>query len=653
MATPEVPETLPDQPPPLTRKERLAAKFENWPLIRLMIFSPAFLIVVLLFLAAGAALALAVPKIWRTTPPGFTPEVKVSLLDFWQVRSLRSAAQAAEQRGEFKAAFDGWRASWANNFADQTSMRGVLAVIPKLDNTDDAIGAALQAGYWLLRVGATNTADLELITRAWINTRNTTLAERAARLLDFQKNNMPESLERLYLMALFQSGRTIEFGNRIQANAAILAEVDRLRSAASGGDAARLDFKSSEPKFEYYCLAYLIGWGTDADRGFARQRLREARQNRLTEQLAFDLEFITMFHLRDTEACGALLRELQDVGLDGIRHHVGYWTLLVYDGRRPEAERLAQSSNLNPRNGFEAFRLAQAYVGLGMSDRATDLISRFGDNTGWAAELLVLEAELLRRAENWDGLRSLALRIRMMPRATDFLGGYSSYLEGLALWRSGDQQAAKDAFERLIETGIGDPSIAFQVAEGLTALGGVQWAQPLLLAHREALGGSPEYLRLLVKVGSYLREGTDILVAAKDFYDKRPNDPIAINNYAAALMIFRQEPTEALNLTRRLVAMAPFSAAALANYASALAICGRYDDAETVLKDLNIRAFSAPELAQYYLSYFEVMLMTDRFEEARRYLRLLDRTQLYPAQVEWLDQAVKRLEAAAPTADKG
>ncbi len=655
MANPEAPENLPDQPPPLTRKERLAAKFENWPLIRLMIFSPLFLATVLLFLLGGATLALAVPKIWRTTPEGFTPEVKVSLLDFWQVRSLRRAAQAAEERGEMRAAFDGWRASWANNFADETSMRGVLAIIPKLDNTDDAIGAALQAGYWLLRIGGTNTADLELITRAWINTRSTTLSDRAAGLLDSQKNEMPESLERLYLMALFQAGRTAEFGNRIQSNPTILAEVRQLRQTFAGGNdgngAELREFKSREPKFEYYCLAYLIGWGGDSDRGFARERLRAARQSRLTEQLAFDLEYITMFHLRDSQACGALLRELQDVGLDGIRHHVAYWALLAYDGRRAEAERLAQSSNLNPRNAFEAFRLAQAYVGLGMTDRASELIARFGDNTGWAAELLVLEADLLIRAQNWDAVRALALRIRMMPRAMDFLGGYSWYLEGLALWRSGDQQGAREAFNQITKVGISDPGIAFQVGEGLTALGEVQWAQPVLLAHRDALSGSPEYLRLLVRVGTYLRESDEILSAAKAYFDKRPNDPVAMNNYAAALMLFRKEPTEALNLARRLVSLAPFSSTVLANYAAALAICGRYDDAETVLKDLNIRAFSPPELAQYYLAYFEVTLMSGRLEEARRYLRLLDRNQLYPPQIEWLDQAVKRLGEPPPAAE--
>jgi hypothetical protein len=69
------------------------------------------------------------------------------------------------------------------------------------------------------------------------------------------------------------------------------------------------------------------------------------------------------------------------------------------------------------------------------------------------------------------------------------------------------------------------------------------------------------------------------------------------------------------------------------------------------LKDLNIRAFSPPELAQYYLTYFEVTLMSGRLEEARRYLRLLDRDQLYPPQIEWLDQAAKRLGDPSPAAE--
>lgn len=646
MAKPEIRDNSPDQQPPLTRKERLAAKFENWPLIRLMIFSPVFLVVILFFFLSAAVLGLALPKIWRMTPPEFTPEVKISLLDRWQTMSLRRTAQAAEQRGEIKAAYDGWRASWANNLADQQSLRGLLAIIPKLDDTEDAAGAAVQAGYWLMRLGGTNTTDLELIARAWVNTRNTTLADRAAGLLDSKRGQMPENLERLYLMALFQANRTAEFGMRMRENRMLLAEVDRQRArfgTASGVISALSGFKTEEPKFEYYCLAFLIGWGTDDDRLAARDRLREARQVRATEQLAFDLEYITMQHLRDTEACGKLLREMQDLGHDSIRHHTAYWGLLAYDGRKAQAEQLAQTSNLTPRNGFEAFRLALAFTQLELSDRASDLVNRFSENVGWASELLVLQSDLLIRSQAWDELRSLALKIRMMPQAMDYLGGYCFYLEGLADWRTGDREAAAVVFTNAVKTGISDPRIALKAGEGLTALGQIKFAEPILLAQRNALSDNQEYLRLLVKVGSYSKNADDMLKAAKDLYDKQPRDPVAVNNYAAALMVFRKNPEEALELVKRLMGSYSNSPEMKANYAAALAMVGRYSEAETAMREVNLSRFRPPELSQYYLTYFEICAMTGRTADARRYLRLIDKNQLYPVQAEWIDQIASSL----------
>jgi hypothetical protein len=95
-----------------------------------------------------------------------------------------------------------------------------------------------------------------------------------------------------------------------------------------------------------------------------------------------------------------------------------------------------------------------------------------------------------------------------------------------------------------------------------------------------------------------------------------------------------------------MAAMYPYSPAVVANYAAALAINGRYADAERALQGLNVSRFDPPELAQYYLTHFEITLMTDRPAEARRYLRLIDREKLYPAQLDWLDEATKRLGGA-------
>jgi tetratricopeptide (TPR) repeat protein len=462
----------------------MGARFANWPLLRLLIYSFWFRLAFLSLLFVFLAALLMLPRIWRVTPPGFRPEVRIKLLDYVQGWALRRTAVNEEAIGNYQAAFNAWRAAWGNNITDQRSMRGLLSAVPKLEQPENQMGSVAQAGRWLLLLAGTNATDVALIARAEVQAG---LSDRVAAVLDslqeLQKG-IPPQLEQLYLMALFGAQRTAEFGSRIATNQTIQAEITRILKAPASSE---LGASGDEPNFPLYCAAYMVGWGNLATRDKGLELLHAARQNRQTESLAYDLEFIAAWRKHDTDTCGDLLNQLKSLGKAKIHQYTDYWALLIDDHRTDEARKDAQQANLVPVNPLDAYRLARAEIALNLWDDAGRLLQRFTENIGWAAELLILRADVLTRAGKWDDLQSLAIQMRLQPDTMDLLGGYTYYLEGMADWNTGNENAARDAFERTDATGFSKaPLLALKVSTDMLDVGPSKYPKG---CHRE-MGGT-------------------------------------------------------------------------------------------------------------------------------------------------------------------
>src|SRR2546426_5575062 len=120
----------------LSDKEKLAYKVIEYPvlgsLVRLVLYEPLFrwaLLGVLLFLPL---LALFVLRIWTVSPRGFTPIIKVSVLELLQARSLKRSALRAMSGNRYEDALSSWRISVANNPAEPELLRGYLKTILKI-----------------------------------------------------------------------------------------------------------------------------------------------------------------------------------------------------------------------------------------------------------------------------------------------------------------------------------------------------------------------------------------------------------------------------------------------------------------------------------------------------------------------------------------
>jgi predicted Zn-dependent protease len=118
---------------------------------------------------------------------------------------------------------------------------------------------------------------------------------------------------------------------------------------------------------------------------------------------------------------------------------------------------------------------------------------------------------------------------------------------------------------------------------------------------------------------------------------------VAANNYAAALLINRAQPDEAINVTRQLLQQMPDALVPRVNHASALLMNRRTAEAQELLAKIDETRLTAEEACQYYRAMFEVWLNLGKTSEAWAAYDRVDKSVLYPLQAQWLEAAAKSL----------
>jgi len=243
-----------DHDHPLSRGEKLLlALDERFPslssLVRVLWFQPWFRAIFLFLMAAVIAGALSITKIWKTTPPGFHPEIRVSGIDLFQARALKRTALKQATEGHFDDALQTWFMAVANNAGDPELIRGALNQLiggPEMTKYTD-----LSRGYagWLLKLGGTNVADLELVAALFEKQR---LDQATVSILKHCNRKLTPKLEASYLKAIFNSGdiagfdlfwRNIEYKREAADN----RELQLYRAAfVAGWSDQKDDYKASE-----------------------------------------------------------------------------------------------------------------------------------------------------------------------------------------------------------------------------------------------------------------------------------------------------------------------------------------------------------------------------------------------------------------------
>jgi predicted Zn-dependent protease len=599
-------------------KEKILIRLAEYPLLRLLFFSFWFRLAFLGFVGLMIFLALFLPKIWRTTPPGFIPVYRASGLNLVQAWSLKRGALQALAAGKTNDALYGWQAALAYNPTNPDLIRGLLRTLRTDTGTNQYLEMSIQYSFWLLRLSATNLADVELVSQVFERYR---LTDWTLGMLTPLNHRLSPSLEKAYLKALFNADQIKEFASRWEAvNPSVI-----------------------DAELRLYQAAYRAGWGTVNERLQGKESLDAALTNAEWRGLANRLSMAVGFQAGDVQRFAQSLRRLSEWGLDTPVDHCNYWRLLSAFGRKADAMELAKAYRKPPGTGGEAIQLAETYAILGLADNAIDLLQRRTLEYAYDERIWMVWGDILIANQNWEAALRLAAQIRQTAAAQTTMVGYSHYLDGQAELGSGKPALAETAFQKAAAAEFKSPTVGLRIAEQISNLGHPRLAKEILLKLQKPLAENPNYWFLLVTVADRLRDAELRLAACATLYKLQPNAPNVRNNYAAALVTLRQQPAEAIKLTMELIAQVPDWAITKINHSQALLLNQRTRDAEAVLQTIDSSRLGSEESASYYMAWFEVYLNLQQTEKARQAAARINRRFLFPCEIQWLDQALAKL----------
>lgn len=603
-------------------KKFLRRKLAGHPFLWLLLQDAWFRLGFIAFFSLLLFLGLFLPRIWRTSPPGFRPVIKVSGLDLAQAWSLKRSALKAAAAGRFEEAHYAWMAALANNRADPELVRGSLRCAVQSDDQRRYRRFAVAQVFWLLQLTGTNRNDLELAAKVLGQHQRSDLV---ISLLEPRQQDLTPALEAAYLKALFQADRIPAFTNRwarVQANL------------------------PSDEELLLYRLACDAGGAPTAAAHDAVKTLLAAVEKPALRILACRLLLTASARRLDAEQAGELLGRLNDWQEDTLPDHLGYWRLLSRVGRKEEALRLAESRARRPASAEEALELAQLFRAWTLPDRALEVFRQFGRDFRDSAELWIAYSRALLEGRRWDELRRVAFEIRVQSEAgQEGLAAYSYYLEGRAELGLRRRFHATSAFQKMSEWEFHFPLLGLSVANDLIGLDFAASARDVLTKLEKSLAANAEYWSALFQAGERLKQTDLMLAAARRAHELRPADPSMANNYAAALLIQREAPEEAIRLTLRAIWRSPHFPTARINHAAALLLNERAEEALAFLNDIDLLKLTETQRTIYHLDRFEACLKLQRYAEAWANCELIDPRHLYPPQARWLEQARAQLPA--------
>jgi hypothetical protein len=606
-------------------KEKLALKFGDAGLLRVLLFNVWFRWALLFVILATLVMFVGLLKIWTTSPPDFAPVIKVSWLDLIQARSMKKTALEYAKAGKHEEAAYAWQVAIANNAADPDLIRGSLEHLLQSEGLrPKAMGQAVGITFWLLRLSATNSVDVDLAAQVYDKYN---LAEYQYVLLKSRETQLSATQKSFYLKAHFLLGKMDDFGKKWPELSAAV---------------------TNDPELALYRAAYEAGWGPPETLTEGKARLEGALENSPQRALANRLQLMLSTRLVQPDTYREALHRLQSWHQDRVLDHIGYWQLLLAVGRRAEARQLAENYPNPPALPWEVVSLARVYIGLGMEEYAQKFLARYAPEfaksaAAWSTAIWAMYANLLIEMRRWDELKQIALQIRLIESLQLSMTAYSYYLEGRALYSMNQHMIATQVLKKAAAAEFQDPRIGLEAAVGMLRMNHAEIALQILTPLEKEMEKESSYWQTVFEAGYALKSPSALLRAATKCYEFHPENQIFQNNYAAALLISRQNPELASRLTFSLLSKNPNSIAANVNHSFALTMNGRQDEAEALLRKVNPVFMKDVEISMYYLNWFEVHLLKKQYELAAKDLSRINTNHLFSNQLEWLNQKQKEL----------
>jgi hypothetical protein len=604
-------------------KRRLAQRLRYYPLLRLIVTSFWFRLAFIAFLGLILFLGLFLPRIWTVSADGFTPVVKISGLDFAQAWSLRRSAVKLAMAGRENESNHAWIAAIANNRAHSRNIRSFLQHVLSSKSPETRwTRAALGQGLWLLRLSETNSTDLDLVAQICDRFEQ---SPALLSLLQPRSQQLTAVQRKAWLKALFRAGFADDFAKQI-------------RPADTAAD----------PELALYEAAHRAGWnsGRTADEGLAL--LKSRRADPMTALLATHLELLVAARKSRPEDCHAALQDLIRSGADRLRDHLAYCDLLLATERSTEARDHLLSCSREPASARDLAGLANAFRRTGLIEQARLAFEKYSAEFGHSEEFWTAKGVLLIETADWDALHAMAIGLRQSPALRDTLAGFSYFLEGRAELGRNRRQSAAEAFRMCAKSPDPRADRTLVMAANLNELGFAEHARDLLVPREAELGENPAYWEALFVSGYQLKDAAQVFRTAKRGYELNPNRPETVNRWAAALVLNREQPELAIELTLQVLTYSPSSIAARVNHAFALLLNDRPAEAETLLKGISVATLGPVEASSYYLALFECHARQNEATLAQDAAERIDRATLFPIQVARLSKTGRGGPSSSP-----
>lgn len=595
-------------------------------LVGLLLSDKKFAVALVGITSSIVALSLGLPKIWVITPEGFSPVLRVSLLDMVQAQMLARSARRLNSEGRPKEAMQAWAGALGNHPARVENIRSFVEFVLNREGLERrwlTIGA--QQSQWLVSLVGTN--DFQAVELAGRSCLKAGMNEMAWLYLNNTNRSLSSPAAKALAEAAFKTGRLKQFASTWE---------------------SRREEMQSDPALALYWAAWRALAGKPAEQVPSMAILDQAAGVPELKVLAIRLRSIVEAERLDLEAFERSFEELRSIRQDDLEDHTRAWMVLEAAGKHAVAVARATAYAIPPETGEQAAQLLRSWMQLRLEKLAPSFSRNLLDSFAGDPNVWFLISQMLVVGQEWDEVRSVAARIRFNPTLARIFAGYADYLEGVAENATGRLERARGLFESLLTHLPQEPSLGMDAANTLERIGYRTEARDILQRLESTFGNSPQYWFSLGRLAWEQRDAAALLKAAEKAYALQPTSLDNINNLAAALLVNRVRPTEAVQLTLEVLRRAAYQHGALLNHAFALIRNGRNADARKILDDLPLSALTNEERTFWRLASAELELSEGNQSAVAKHLPDIDHQFLYPSQTKWVEEIAKQMVAPKP-----
>lgn len=585
-----------------------------------------------LLLTVALLALLAIPRIWRTTPPDFAGStVRVNWIDLLQARSLARGAHRAAAANDLETALAAWRGAILNNPGDPRWHRGLLEFLRDTPQPHpDLLGPAQTSIHWLLALTATNTPDAALAARVLERYGRPRLGLSLTRSL--RRPGVPSpDLDEVLNRCAIAAGRAAELGPEWEDTARAWERDPLLRLYAAAGRAGSAE-------------ASLPSTATATASGILRTALPEPGERGLTAARLLWGIAATQNHLEDLEAAVARLDQAQAAS---ATHHAALWHALERAGRPAEARQRASAFHRLPRDPEDAANLLHALRSLDLTDHALRLVHGRMTPYGAAPRVWREYFDGLAEQERWTELRQAMAEARPLTNRQNPLHAESLFAAYRIARAAGLTGETSRLARELAAAEVIDPAGAWPMVAALRDDGHTEAARTFWQRLEPALGSDLRYWSEAFAVARAAADLDALRIAVKALERLDPAGPRWESARAALLLIVDEDPAEALRLTFAALQRQPDSVPLRINHAFALTRNHRAPEAEALLRSLRPQRMPPEMAANLLLALTEALHALERWPEALATGRQVDRSFLLPPQTARLDRLLARAHDAA------